>query len=63
MKKNGHGIIGIKLIGEGKFTNNGDRRKFLKWVMQSELFDAVATGMKSREETDEAIQNINNPFL
>jgi aryl-alcohol dehydrogenase-like predicted oxidoreductase len=63
MRRNGHGIIGMKLIGEGTFTDIEDRRKSLTWVMQSGLVDAVVLGMKSKEEIDEAILNVNNAFL
>jgi aryl-alcohol dehydrogenase-like predicted oxidoreductase len=60
MRKNGHGIIGMKLIAQGQFTNIEDRRKSLTWVMQTNIADAVVIGMKSKEEIDEAILNINN---
>jgi len=63
MRKNGHGIIGMKLIAQGKFTDIEDRRKSLTWVMQSGLVDAVVLGLKSREEIDEAIMHVNNAFL
>jgi aryl-alcohol dehydrogenase-like predicted oxidoreductase len=63
MRRKGHGIIGMKLIGEGTFTDIEDRRKSLTWVMQSGLVDAVVLGMKSKEEIDEAILNVNNAFL
>jgi hypothetical protein len=62
MRKNGHGLIGMKLIAQGQFTNIEDRRKSLTWVMQTNITDAVVIGMKSREEIDEAILNINNAF-
>jgi aryl-alcohol dehydrogenase-like predicted oxidoreductase len=62
MRKNGHGIIGMKLIGQGEFKNIEDRKKSLTWVMQSNIVDAVVVGMKSREEIDEAILHINNAF-
>jgi len=63
MRKNGHGIIGMKLLAQGDFTNIEDRRKSLTWVMQSDLVDAVVLGLKSREEIDEAIMHVNNAFL
>jgi aryl-alcohol dehydrogenase-like predicted oxidoreductase len=63
MRKNGHGIIGMKLIAQGRFTDIEDRRKSLRWVMQNNLTDAVVLGMKSRQEIDEAIANINSAFL
>jgi len=62
MRKNGHGVIGMKLIAQGKFTNIEDRRKSLTWAMQSNILDAVVVGMKSKEEIDEAITHINNAF-
>ena len=62
MKKNGHGVIGMKLIGEGKFKNIEERKKSLAWVMRSNIVDAVVIGLKSREEIDEAILHINNAF-
>jgi aryl-alcohol dehydrogenase-like predicted oxidoreductase len=62
MRKNGHGIIGMKLIAQGQFTNIEDRRKSLTWVMQTNIVDAVVIGMKNKEEIDEAILNINNAF-
>ncbi|MBN2318013.1 MAG: aldo/keto reductase [Acidobacteria bacterium] len=62
MRKNGHGIIGMKLFAQGKFTDIEDRRKSLTWVMQSGLVDAVVLGLKSREEIDEAFMHINNAF-
>jgi 1-deoxyxylulose-5-phosphate synthase len=63
MRKNGHGIIGMKLVGQGELKNIEDRRKSLKWVMQNNLTDAVVLGMKSKEEIDEAIASINSAFL
>lgn len=62
MRENGHGIIGMKLIGEGAFTDIEDRRKSLTWVMQAGITDAVVIGCESRAEIDEAIMHINNAF-
>ncbi len=62
MRKNGHGVIGMKLIGEGQFRSAAERKKSLTWVMQNNLVDAVVIGMKSKEEIDEAIVHINDAF-
>jgi 1-deoxyxylulose-5-phosphate synthase len=62
MRKNGHGIIGMKLIGEGAFKDIEQRKKSINWVMQSDVVDAVIIGVKSREEIDEAIKHINEAF-
>jgi len=60
MRKKGHGVIGMKLIGNGDFTDPADREKAIRFVMQSNLTDAVVIGFKSPAEIDEAIMRINN---
>jgi len=62
MRQKKHGIIGMKLIGEGQFTDIEQRKKSIKWVMQSDIVDAVTIGVKSKAEIDEAIKNINDAF-
>ncbi len=52
----------MKLIGEGAFTDIEQRKKSIAWVMQSDIIDAVIIGVKSKEEIDEAIKNINDAF-
>lgn len=54
----GHGILGMKLIGNGEFTKAEDREKAIRYVMRSNLCDAVVIGFKSRGEIDEAIERI-----
>jgi predicted aldo/keto reductase-like oxidoreductase len=60
MRQNRHGIIGMKLIGNGDFTNPEDREKSIRFAMQSGLLDAAVIGFKSPAEIDEAIERINN---
>ena len=60
MRAKGHGVIGMKLIGNGDFTDPADREKAIRFVMQSNLTDAVVIGFKSPAEIDEAIMCINN---
>jgi aryl-alcohol dehydrogenase-like predicted oxidoreductase len=62
MRENGHGIIGMKLIGDGAFTHIEDRKRSLTWAMKSGIVDAVVIGMKNKAEIDEAILHINNAF-
>jgi predicted aldo/keto reductase-like oxidoreductase len=62
MRAKGRGIIGMKLIGNGDFTNPSDREKAIRYVMQSNLTDAVTIGFKSPAEIDEAIERINRAF-
>ncbi|MBN2137706.1 MAG: aldo/keto reductase [Sedimentisphaerales bacterium] len=59
MRKNGHGIIGMKIIGNGDFTKPQDREKSVRFAMQPGLLDAVVIGFKSEGEVDEAIMRIN----
>ena len=59
MHEKGHGIIGMKIVGEGRFTNPEDREKSIRFAMQSGLVDSVTIGFKSTDEVDEAIQRIN----
>jgi predicted aldo/keto reductase-like oxidoreductase len=60
MDANGHGIIGMKLIGNGEFTNAEDREKSIRYAMSHPEIDAVTIGCKSPAEVDEAITRINN---
>ena len=60
MRENRHGIIGMKLIGNGDFTDPEDREKSIRFAMKCGLLDAVVIGFKSPAEIDEAIQRINS---
>jgi 1-deoxyxylulose-5-phosphate synthase len=60
MREKGHGIIGMKLIGNGDFTNPEDREKSIRFAMQPGLLDSAVIGFKSPEEVDEAIKRINS---
>jgi len=60
MRQNNHGVIGMKIIGNGDFTDPEDREKSIRFTMQSGLTDAVVIGFKSPAEIDEAIKRINS---
>ena len=55
----GTGVIGMKIMGEGRFTEPEQRDKSLKFVMNLGTVDAVTIGYKSIAEIDEAIERIN----
>lgn len=59
MRRKGHGVLGMKLIGNGEFQDAEQREKSIRYVMQSRLCDAVVIGFKTTAEIDEAIQRIN----
>jgi len=60
MRQNRHGVIGMKIIGNGDFTQPEEREKSIRFTMQSGLVDAVVIGFKSTAEIDEAILRINS---
>jgi 1-deoxyxylulose-5-phosphate synthase len=51
----GMGVIGMKLIGNGDFTDPAVRRRSIHFVMALDFVDAVVIGFKSPAEIDEAI--------
>ena len=55
----GVGVLGMKLIGEGRFTTADDREKAMQKVFKSGVVDAVTIGFKSTAEVDEAIERMN----
>ena len=55
----GAGVISMKLVGEGRFTNPEDRQAALKFAMNLGCVDAVTIGFKNTAEIDEAIANMN----
>ncbi len=59
MHAKGHGVIAMKLIGNGEFQNAEDREKAARFVMAQPEIDAAVIGFKSAKEIDEAIERIN----
>ena len=58
VKKDGMGVISMKLAGEGTF-NREDRQKAMRFAFREAGVDAVTVGYKSPDEIDEAIENLN----
>lgn len=58
IRKRGTGVLGMKLIGEGRFTTPEMREMSLRYVMKLGTVDAVTIGYKSPAEIDEAIERI-----
>jgi predicted aldo/keto reductase-like oxidoreductase len=55
----GRGVIGMKIFGNGMFTDPADREKSIRFAMACREIDAVVIGFKSKEEIDEAIGRMN----
>ena len=62
-RKNGKGVISMKLVGAGAFSNSRDDRKAaMRFAFRNAGVDCVTVGTKSPAEVDEAIENINLAF-
>jgi len=60
LKKEGLGVIGMKLCGGGQFQNSHDDRvKAARFAFQNAGVDCATIGFKTTKEIDEAINNIN----
>jgi len=60
LKKDGLGVIGMKLCGGGQFQHSHDDRvKAMKFAFQNAGVDCATVGFKSTQEIDEAIDNMN----
>jgi 1-deoxyxylulose-5-phosphate synthase len=61
-RKQGMGVISMKLVGEGQFTNRADRQAAMKYAFRTAGVNAVTVGYKNTAEIDEAIENLNLAF-
>ncbi len=57
--QSGTGVIGMKLIGNGEFTDPQRRDASIQFVMKLDCVDAVTIGFKNPAEVDEAIERMN----
>jgi 1-deoxyxylulose-5-phosphate synthase len=59
VRKDGVGVISMKLVGEGQFTQRADRQAAMKFAFRNAGVNAVTVGYKNTAEIDEAIENLN----
>ncbi len=60
LRKEGLGVIGMKLCGGGQFDkSHEDRLKAMKFAFQNAGVECATVGFKSTQEVDEAITNMN----
>jgi 1-deoxyxylulose-5-phosphate synthase len=59
VKKDGMGVISMKLIGNGTFTRHEDRQAAMRFAFNNAGIDCATVGFKSTQEIDEAIDNMN----
>ena len=59
VKKEGTGVVSMKLVGEGTFTRHEDCQAAMRFAFQNAGVDCVTVGFKNTQEIDEAIDNLN----
>ncbi len=58
VRKEGMGVISMKLVGEGTF-NREDRQAAMRYAFRNAGVNSVTVGYKNTAEIDEAIENLN----
>jgi 1-deoxyxylulose-5-phosphate synthase len=58
-RQEGMGVISMKLVGEGRFTNREDRKAAMRYAFRQAGVQSVTVGYKNTGEIDEAIENLN----
>lgn len=58
-RKEKMGVISMKLVGEGTFTNRADRQAAMRFAFRHAGVNSVTVGYKNTGEIDEAIENLN----
>lgn len=56
MKKKGKGVIGMKILGEGKLRSRAD--EMLKYALELDCIDAFVIGIENRSEFDDLLKRI-----
>jgi len=59
MHAKGHGVIGMKIFGNGDFRNPDEREKSIRFAMSKPEINAIVIGFTSPEQIDEAIGRMN----
>jgi aryl-alcohol dehydrogenase-like predicted oxidoreductase len=62
VRADGMGVISMKLVGEGQFTDRADRQKAMRFAFRHAGVTSVTVGYKNTAEIDEAIENLNLAF-
>lgn len=63
VRQEGMGVISMKLVGEGTFTNRDDRKAAMRFAFRHAGVNSVTVGYKNTGEIDEAIENLNLAFV
>jgi len=58
-RQQGMGVISMKLVGEGRFTNREDRKAAMRYAFRQAGVQSVTVGYKNTAEVDDSIENLN----
>ena len=59
MCREGKAVIGMKIMGEGAFRNNDEKRdKSIKYALDSGCMDAMVVGFEKIEEIDDLVERV-----
>jgi predicted aldo/keto reductase-like oxidoreductase len=59
MHEKGHGVIGMKIMGNGDFRDPAQREKSIRFAMANRDIDAIVIGFTDPKQIDEAIERMN----
>ncbi|HEU5125645.1 MAG TPA: aldo/keto reductase [Verrucomicrobiae bacterium] len=59
MHAKGHGVIGMKIFGNGEFHDVAEREKSMRYAMSHEEINAIVIGFSKPEQIDDAIKLMN----
>jgi hypothetical protein len=57
-RKNGKGVIGMKVFGMGDLVQDEQREKSLNYVIKSGNVHCMTLGLESREQIDDAVSRV-----
>jgi len=60
MHAKGHGVIGMKIFGNGDFKDPAEREKSLRFAMSKPEINAIVVGLVNPQQIDEVISKVNS---
>ena len=57
-KKNGKGVIGMKIFGEGKHVTDEERQRSIKYALTEANIHGMTLGLESESQMDDAIERV-----
>lgn len=57
-RKNGKGVIGMKIFGEGRHVSDGEREQSLKFALTEANIHCMTLGLESIAQVDDAVGRV-----